>query len=170
MTNVARNRRTLRFESFDDVLNDAERLVMANAGTVGKWTLGQILEHLAITMEKSIDGFQSRAAWPIRLLARTLMKEKVLRDGMRAGFRLPKNAEAELVCAAADTQTALDRLRRAVTRLRNECGRAPHPAFGKLAINEWNQLHLRHAELHLSFACDLQDPDSIAHEGAQPPK
>jgi hypothetical protein len=147
-------RRSLRFESFDDILQEAERLVAANAGTTGNWTLGQILEHLATVMEKSIDGFQSRASWPIRLIARTFLRDKVLRDGMKAGFRLPPQAEAELVRPEADPHAALDHLRRAVERLRTECHRAEHPAFGQLAINEWNQLHQRHAELHLSFAQD----------------
>jgi hypothetical protein len=156
MTVEAPIRRTLRFESFDDILQDADRLVAVNAGTCGNWSLGQILEHLATVMEKSIDGFQSRAPWPVRLFARTFIKEKVLRDGMKAGFRLPKYAEAELVSAAADAPEALAHLRRAIERLRTECHRAEHPGFGKLAINEWNQLHLRHAELHLSFARDTK--------------
>lgn len=147
-------RRKLHFESFDDILNDAERVVAADAGTTGNWSLGQILEHLATVMEKSIDGFQSRAPWPIRWITRTFLKGKVLRDGMKSGFRLPKHAETELVCDAADSQAALEHLRRAIHRMRTECNRAEHPAFGRLAINEWNQLHLRHAELHLSFARD----------------
>jgi hypothetical protein len=35
--------------------------------------------------------------------------------------------------------------------LKTEPRRKPSPLFGELTIDEWNQLHCRHAELHLSF-------------------
>jgi hypothetical protein len=31
---------------------------------------------------------------------------------------------------------------------------ARHPVLGKLTHDQWKQIHLRHAELHLSFAAD----------------
>ncbi|MFN5799079.1 MAG: DUF1569 domain-containing protein [Planctomyces sp.] len=30
--------------------------------------------------------------------------------------------------------------------------RAPHPGFGRMTHQEWLLLHLRHSEMHLSFA------------------
>jgi len=38
-----------------------------------------------------------------------------------------------------------------VARLQATTKRYPSPAFGPLTLEEWDQLHLRHAELHLSF-------------------
>lgn len=46
----------------------------------------------------------------------------------------------------------LGALRAAVARYKQETKRSPHPALGKLTPGEWIQFHLRHAELHMSFA------------------
>ncbi len=71
---------------------------------------------------------------------------------MPPGFRLPKDVEGSFFPAAASPLEALEGLRRAVARLQNERMTARHLVFGKLTHEEWTQLHLRHAELHLSFA------------------
>ncbi len=42
-------------------------------------------------------------------------------------------------------------LRQAIHRLQTEEKRAPNPVLGKLTREEWDRLHCRHAELHLSF-------------------
>jgi hypothetical protein len=86
----------------------------------------------------------------MRLFGR-LMKRRLLKRGLRPGFKLPKDREAAAYPAVASPQEALDILRQAV-RLRHEKATAIHPLFGKLTHEEWTQLHLRHAELHLSFA------------------
>ena len=49
------------------------------------------------------------------------------------------------------TQDGLDQLRTQIERLNREAKRAPSPVFGKMTREEWDQLHLRHAEMHLSF-------------------
>ena len=46
---------------------------------------------------------------------------------------------------------ALANFRRAMQRLQTETRRMPHPAFGPLTADEWERLHCRHSELHLSF-------------------
>ncbi len=38
-----------------------------------------------------------------------------------------------------------------IDRLNREPQRYPSPVFGKMTKEEWDQLHLRHAEMHLSF-------------------
>jgi hypothetical protein len=35
--------------------------------------------------------------------------------------------------------------------MKREAHREPHGFFGKLTHQQWDQLHMRHAELHLSF-------------------
>ncbi len=145
-------RRTVRYASFDDVLADAERLVRAEAATTGNWSLDQILGHLAVGMERSIEGIPSRLPWYVRLIGRYVVKSKILKHGMNPGFKLPSEAEKALVpSAGGDATAALERLRRAVGRLRSDPIRFPHPVFGPMSLAEWDRLHLRHAELHLSF-------------------
>jgi len=71
---------------------------------------------------------------------------------MKPGFKLPAEAEKMSVPAPGeDPAAALGRLRRAIVRLQSDQTRWPHPFFGPMPAAEWNRLHLRHAELHLSF-------------------
>jgi hypothetical protein len=87
----------------------------------------------------------------IRLIAR-LFKGSALKRKMSPGIKLPAKVEPmafpEIHCA----DEALELLRKAIARSKTEKMEAPHPAFGKMTHDEWLQLHLRHCEMHLSFA------------------
>jgi hypothetical protein len=146
-------RREVRYASLEEVVTDAERLTASGTATLGEWSAGQIFEHLAATVEHSIDGFGFRSPWFVRLLGKVFLKRKILRDGMRPGFRLPKNA-ASLLPPPTDAQVGLDHLRHAVERFRRETSRAPHPVFDTLTPEEWDLLHRRHCELHMSFLAE----------------
>jgi fructose-bisphosphate aldolase class 1 len=71
---------------------------------------------------------------------------------LKPGISLPKAAIPTAYPEAGSVQEALDDLRRAVARTKTERMTANHPAFGKKTHEEWNTLHLRHSEMHLSFA------------------
>lgn len=150
MSAVRTQRRELRFESFDEVVDDVNSHATPDAQTLGNWSVGQICEHLAVAMERSIDGYGFQAPWPIRLGGR-LLKRRILTKPMRAGFKLRGKAREVLVPEHADDAEARKRLLHAITRLREEATREPHPVFGRLTRDEYDLLHLRHAELHLSF-------------------
>jgi Protein of unknown function (DUF1569) len=129
------NRREVDFKNLDEILADAERLVSApNTQVVGHWPLTQLLTHLAMTFNSSIKGPMLRS------------------KKMKPGIKLPKKTIAEAFPAAASPTAAFESLRKAIARTKTERMTAPHPAFGKMTHEEWNTLHLRHAELHLSFA------------------
>src|SRR5204862_3171203 len=104
-----------------------------------------------IAMERSIDGFGFTAPWPVRVIGRTFLKRRFLRDGMPAGFRLRGKGAAILVPPETPIEAGLAHLRRSIARLKSETQRAPHPAFGEMATDESNLLQIRHAELHMSF-------------------
>ena len=112
--------------------------------------MGQILEHLAIANDKSIDGFGFQAPLPIRMLG-PLFKKRLLERGLTPGFQLSKKGSAVLVPGETDAQAALDHLRRSFERLQSESKRSPHPFLGAMTCDESNRLCLRHAELHMSF-------------------
>lgn len=151
-TKAVRGRRTLRFESLDDVVADAEKLVASpTTKMLGNWPLERLLMHLTTAINGSIDGISARAPWIVRLAA-PLFKVSILNKGMTPGFNLPKKAEPSFYPAAASPQEALEKLRAAVARTRHERMTARHPFLGALTHEEWTKLHLRHAELHLSFA------------------
>src|SRR3954471_11810312 len=53
-TAMTEGRRTLRFDTLDDVMPDVERLLEGHA-TVGHWSLAQICRHLATAMRRVVD-------------------------------------------------------------------------------------------------------------------
>ncbi len=150
-TTVTPARRQVRYESLDDFLADAERLSKTPIHTVGKWSYPQILDHLARTVTASIDGFGFKAPTWARLLIAPFVKNSFLTKTMKAGFNLPKRASALIPTSELTVPAAIENLRNSLVRFRKEPAEAEHPFFGKLASQEWNSLHLRHAELHMSF-------------------
>jgi hypothetical protein len=151
-TKTVAGRRVLHFNSLDEVVVDATRLVSSpNTRMLGNWPLAQLLTHLATAINGSIDGISARAPWYVRIAA-PLIKRRLLTRGMPPGFRLPRQVEPAFFPSAASPQAALETFRSEVARTKNEMMSARHPVLGKLSHNEWNRLHLRHAELHLSFA------------------
>ena len=153
MTNASSpQRRELHFTSLDEIVADAQQLVAApETEMLGNWPLEKLLGHLAIAINGSIDGITARTPWFLRLLGR-LGKRRILSKPMRAGLKLPRRVERDFYPDTASPQATLAELQAAVVRTKSEPMTASHPMLGKLTHDEWTQLHLRHAELHLSFA------------------
>jgi hypothetical protein len=147
-------RREVRYDSLDDIVADAERLVAANAPTTGNWTKGQILKHLATVMNKSIDGFEHMANPLLIWFLRLTFKKRALSQTMPAGYRLKGKSADELLPSPIDDQDALQQIRQAVARLHNESQRRPNAFLGPLSSEEWDQLHCRHSEMHMSFIAE----------------
>lgn len=145
------DRRPVSYSNLAAVIEDADFLASHPYRTVGQWSYGRILQHLADSLNKSFDGFNFRASLPIRLVARFFLKKKLLNEPMRPGFKLPKDQEALLPDNSQPVDEALENLRKAIARFEREEPTADHPALGPLTPTEWVQLHLRHCELHMSF-------------------
>ena len=145
------NRRRVRYNNLDEFMLDAETLGRKPVRTLGNWSFEQILAHLAIAMNGSIDGVTLQIPWYLRTGAR-LLRKQIFKRGLTPGFKL---AQADLSRAwpthPAEVAAGLEALRKAVARLSSESKRCPHPAFGELTRDEWNTFHLRHCELHMSF-------------------
>jgi hypothetical protein len=143
-------RRTVRFQGYDDVLRDAESLLSSGYDRAGTWGLGQVAHHLATIMEMSLDGFPSLFPWPVRLAARWLVLGSVLRHRVFRR-RVPAPAFA-LPPDSAEDRAGVDRLRAAMERLEKQTGpMQPSPVFGKLSPEQWREVHLWHCEHHFSF-------------------
>jgi Protein of unknown function (DUF1569) len=151
MATATPTRRRVRYASIDDLLADAERAVNNHSTTTGNWSLGQILEHLAIANDKSIDGFGFNAPWPVRTIGRIVFKKRLLEKGLTPGFKLSPKAAAVLVPGETDSVAALAHLRKSVERLKCEQKRSPHPFLGPMTPEEAEKMCLRHSELHMSF-------------------
>ena len=152
-TTKVTTRRQLHFNSLDDILADLGLVEQwRDVRALGNWSPGQILQHLAIVMNKSIDGFGNlRPPLWVRVIVRLFFRRRFLTKPMAPGFKLPPEAVEELVPGPIRLQEGLDNLRQAIRRLQTETTRVPNVVLGPLTIDEWNQLHCRHSELHLSF-------------------
>jgi hypothetical protein len=129
------------------MLAEAERLVKGGTTQLGNWSLGQVLQHLALIQAASIDGYPKLMPWPIRFLLTVCLKKWMLRKGFPPSGPNMKTLSPEPIDAAV----ALANLRAATDRVKHETQRSPNPGFGRMSLEEWNLLYLRHAELHLSF-------------------
>jgi Protein of unknown function (DUF1569) len=143
-------RRELDYQSFAELLADADRLSSGPVKTLGNWSAGQIYRHLALICNGSIDGYSITFPWYFRLAAK-LFKRKIIASPMPPGFRLPPDGAETLVPQPASTEEGLAELHAAVARMGREDRRASHPIFGVMTREEWDRLHLKHASLHMSF-------------------
>jgi hypothetical protein len=142
-------RRSLRFSSYQQILDEVRKLSGAPTRQLGNWSLGQICEHLAKSMDMAIDGATFKPALYIRLIAPWLKKRMISRP-MSPGFSLPKDA-AGLLPEEISTAAGLAMLEKAIARQQQTRERQASPVFGPMTVEEWDQLNFRHAEMHLSF-------------------
>ena len=143
-------RRTLRFQALDDITAEAEQLAAGPIHTLGNWSPGQIFEHLARTLTLPLDGVVLPIPFYVRWGAK-LMLGKFLRDGLPAGIKLSGRSAEALVPDVTSTAAGLTALRDAITRWQRKPAVPVHSLFGSITDEQWTQLHMRHAELHLSF-------------------
>jgi hypothetical protein len=143
-------RRQLHFHSYQDMLDDVHALAAAPCRQLGNWSLGQICCHLAQTMHMSIDGAQGRFPWYLRLVG-PLLKKRFLSRPMQPGFVVPPTIAPQLLPGDHDTAAGVAEFEKAIARLDRTAERKPHGVFGPMSREEWDQLHMRHGEMHLSF-------------------
>lgn len=151
-TRSVHGRRDLRFESLQHVLIDAELLAQAkNVRMLGNKPLDGLLNHLAMAIEGSLDGIPFKTPWYMRLVG-PLFKKRLITKKMPPGFNLPRSIDDVYFPSSATALEAFERLRSAIERTHTQRMASTHPILGSLTHEEWTKLHLRHAELHLSFA------------------
>lgn len=145
-------RRQVKFDTWDDLCRDFERLAAGGARTVGGWTDAQIITHCAIVMEMALDGFNFSAPAPLRWLG-GLLKKRFLKNGFKPGLKARGGLRNFMPTDDVTLPEAVARMRRVIERVAaGERFTRPSPLFGPLTHEEWVTLHLRHCELHYSFA------------------
>ena len=93
----------------------------------------------------------SSAAW--RQLFFSFWKWWVLRYGLPAGIRPPAFMFREVAPPnEVSIEDGLQAFRRAIRRLKSESQRDDEKCFHLFTRDEWDIIHIRHAELHLSFS------------------
>lgn len=154
MTTQTADRRKLSYATLQEIIDDATRLTAADAPVTGNWSKGQIFDHLARLMDYSLDGFSFKLPWFFRILGKHYFKSRIMKNGMLSGIKLKGDSGKALLPDAVDDQAGLEHLRNAIQRLISESQRFPSPFFGELSREEWDLLHRRHAELHMSFIAE----------------
>lgn len=157
-TKQVSDRRTVKLATLDDLAAEADRIAQAEAtGAVrplGNWSPGQNLQHLARFMTCSIDGFGGKPPVWLRLLGRVMrlvFGKKLFLNPPPPGMQLPPDlpfvpdAEVGAAGAAAELRAVIDRVKGGAKFL------PASPVLGRLSREQWIELHLRHAEMHLSF-------------------
>lgn len=151
-TTKVTGRRELRFNTYDDLLADAERMAALEVTTLGNWSYPQILDHLAKSLNKMIDGPGFMLPMPMRFIMRLTMMKKMVNEALDPGFKFPASVAKEFTPSPeVELHAALESLRAAIDRVKSDPTRAKHPAFGAITTEEWDQFQLRHCEMHMSF-------------------
>lgn len=150
-------RRPLQFQDFDAIQADVERLLQGHA-TVGGWTLGQILDHLA-TVARRVLQAPADAPHDLSLRVSDAQREQVFSTGvLPEGIPMPAGLGAP---EDADPAQAAGRLRAALADLEASPGpAAPHRLFGPLDKDGWRRLTCIHCAHHLSFVVPVDGGDA----------
>jgi len=151
-TKKVADRRKLHYDTLDDLVADAEQLAAGQPEMLGNWSLDQIFGHLAFGMNSSIDGFFFSLPRPIQPIIKLFLKKRFLEGPIKPGFKIPAKSAAAAIPKPSTVEEKLNDLRAAVDRIKTETKRARHPGLGVITLDEWTRFHLRHAELHMSFA------------------
>jgi hypothetical protein len=142
-------RRTLGYESFEEVMPDVERLLQGHT-TVGNWTLAQICRHLAAILRRHVDLPASITFDPSDRVCED-QKRRMLETGiLPEGIDAPPGAMPEATLSEAEEAEGL---RAAIAYFRASPGPVTaHRILGPLTRDEWDRFELIHLAHHLSFA------------------
>jgi len=143
-------RRHLDFQTWPDLLADIDHLRQAHYDRAGNWDLSQILDHVGEGLRTALHGIDHQAAWIIRRFIGPLILKRILSQRrMKTGIKVP---QWWLPGPSHDESAAVDQFRAQVSAFQGMTSTPfPHPFFGPLTKQQWNDLVLVHAAHHLSF-------------------
>lgn len=133
----------------DAAFNWLRRLRNADALTSQTaWSVPQVIEHLAQSVEYSIEGYpEAKPEWFRSTVGRLAGAAFQRAGSMRHDLEAPIPGAPAL--AATDLQLACDRLAAALTGFANFSGPLqPHFAYGHLTHQEYLRAHLMHIANH----------------------
>jgi hypothetical protein len=141
-------RRPLDFDRIDAIMPDVDRL-LAGHTTSGRWSLGEICDHLARAVRVTLRGKVTGAP--------STPEQEEARRQFFAARAMPEGRAVPIAVLepepAADPLAASETLRDALERLAaREAPWPNHPVLGALTGDEWHQFHCIHCAHHLSFA------------------
>lgn len=136
--------------SLDDARRWLDRVQAARQPrATGAWPLGSVLEHLAQSIEMSMDGYpQPRSLWFQNTVGSAAFTYFRARGAMRHGLDEPIPGAPPLV-AGNDWQAGAKRLRQAIERFEAHTGPLRrHFAYGFLGKGDYALAHSLHIANH----------------------
>ncbi len=156
-------RREIKFENWDEVLADLNRLATCGYVAAGKWNLEQNAKHLNDWISYPVLGFPTPPL-VMRCIAAILrntigprkFKQMLAEGKMPAGN--PTFASTIYRSTDSDTQ-AVEQLKESIERFKCHQGEMhPSPIFGPMDKRSAEQLQLIHFAHHLSFLLPNEQP------------
>lgn len=141
---------TATLQSIPQVLQWLDALTQAQeVRSTGTWPLVAVMEHMAQSVEMSLDGFpQHKSAWFQSTVGAAAFALFQWRGSMRHGLDEPIPGAPALTMQGGWKVTA-ERLRTALLRFDAHTGALqPHFAYGKLNKSEFAQAHVLHIANH----------------------
>ncbi|MCA9239186.1 MAG: DUF1569 domain-containing protein [Planctomycetales bacterium] len=144
-------KRKLAFDSFDQVIDEIERLRSRGYTPQGQWNLSQVCEHLTRTMRAGMDGGLKLMPWILRATILRFMANRIINSGnMPSGFTAP--SESVPPDHKEDDPAKIDKC---IATLRETAAFAgplpPHPFSTGMTLEKWKRLMQVHAAHHLGF-------------------
>jgi len=139
-----------KVQTLDDSLRWLDRLERTGGvKAIGAWPLGAVLEHLAQSIEMSMDGYpQPRSALFQGTAGSAAFAYFKWRGRMNHGLAEPIPG-APALAAGADWKPGAIRLRQAISRFNGHTGPLkPHFAYGALSKPEFALAHSLHIANH----------------------
>jgi hypothetical protein len=155
MSKQTLEKRTLKFNNFDEVMNEIRSLQSNGYTQSGNWNLAQTASHLAEWARFPMDGFPNPiflrpVFWIMRMTVAKKWKRQIFEDGFQSG-----TPTAPATVASADSvsdEDEINRLQEVFDRAAAYSGDIkPSPLFGPMDRETWFKVNLLHAEHHLGF-------------------
>jgi hypothetical protein len=141
----------LHFASLRDTIADVEMLHKHGWQRAGNWSLGQILDHLNITLRFSFGEIPFLLPMPLRTIT-TLFFWPTIERGRPIRMRgiAPKKIQPR--SEPDEAQMVREFVELVERHFDESVVIAPiHPIFGKLKREDWLKVHKWHVTHHLSF-------------------
>ncbi len=145
-------RRELELKNLIEAVEECRALYESGYEATGKWSLGQMCNHIRLTIESNMSGYpkwMTILGYPLRPVLRRFALPRLIAgrsiNGVRtAGMYVPSSGLEDAI--------ELDKFEQCVEQFLNSTGALhPHPGFGKMSREEFNCFHAAHAAHHLSF-------------------
>ena len=150
------NRRDLKFETLDEVMDEVNRLHENRYQQLGKWNLAQTCLHLNEWMRYPMDGYPKPAPpmrlllWLMKITVGNRWKQRILAEGFKPG--LPTTPNTVYAPDAAEETEAIAQLQQTAERLASYNGTFhASPLFGESDRETNMQVQLLHCAHHLGF-------------------